>query len=74
MASEVVALLPGDGIGPEVAAEARLVLEQLESEPRLLGNLRTDAVARQEDDDFSTTHLQAHPPRVSAADARADAA
>ena len=27
MASEVVVLLPGDGIGPEVAEEARLVLE-----------------------------------------------
>ena len=41
MASERVVLLPGDGIGPEVAEEARLVLElvapELELEERLIG-------------------------------------
>ena len=41
MADEVVALLPGDGIGPEVAAEARLVLEvlapEVQIEERLIG-------------------------------------
>jgi 3-isopropylmalate dehydrogenase len=39
--SERVVLLPGDGIGPEVAAEARLVLEalvpEIELDERLLG-------------------------------------
>ena len=47
-ASDVVVLLPGDGIGPEVVHEARLVLETLvpdvELEERLLGAAAIRAV------------------------------
>jgi 3-isopropylmalate dehydrogenase len=50
MASEVVVLLPGDGIGPEVAEEARLVLElvapEVEVEERLIGGAAIRATGK----------------------------
>jgi len=48
--NEVVVLLPGDGIGPEVAAEARLTLESLvpevEIEERLIGGAAIRATGK----------------------------
>src|SRR5260221_11137492 len=50
MASERVVLLPGDGIGPEVAEEARLVLErvapEVELEQRLIGGAAIRATGK----------------------------
>jgi 3-isopropylmalate dehydrogenase len=48
--SQVVVLLPGDGIGPEVAEEARLVLElvapEVEIEERLIGGAAIRATGK----------------------------
>jgi 3-isopropylmalate dehydrogenase len=53
--NEVVVLLPGDGIGPEVAAEARLTLESLvpevEIEERLIGGAAIRATGKPLPDD-----------------------
>src|SRR6266849_5480912 len=50
MASERVVLLPGDGIGPEVAEEARLVLEliapEVEIQERLIGGVAIRATGK----------------------------
>src|SRR4051794_26718600 len=55
MASEIVVLLPGDGIGPEVAEEARLVLEllapEVEIEDRLIGGVAIRATGKPLPDD-----------------------
>ena len=50
MVSERVVLLPGDGIGPEVAEEARLVLEllapEVEIDERLIGGAAIRATGK----------------------------
>src|SRR3954454_3744885 len=50
MVSEVIVLLPGDGIGPEVAEEARLVLELVAPEvaiqERLIGGVAIRATGK----------------------------
>src|SRR3954468_10148687 len=55
MVSEVIVLLPGDGIGPEVAAEARLVLEllapEVEIQERLIGGVAIRATGKPLPDD-----------------------